>query len=46
MSYFPSLTSLVRLPDCLISRKISQEIHRPVAFLDELRDQVQYGGLN
>ena len=46
MNYCLSLTSLLRLPDCLILRKISQEIHRPVAFSDEIRDQVQYGGPN
>ena len=29
MSYFPSLSSLMRLPDYLISRKMSREIHQP-----------------
>ena len=46
MSYFPSLTSLVRLPDYLISRKISREIQQPGVFSDEIRDQVQYRGPN
>ena len=46
MGYFPSITSLVRLPDYLISRKISTEIHQLGVPSDEMRDCAQDVGPN